>query len=300
MADAILTDSLSKSYGDVLALDNLDLQVRTGEIFGYLGPNGAGKTTTIRLLLDIIRPSAGGAEVLGLDPRKDGVQLRRRVGYLPGDFIVDGRQTSREFLTFLGNLRGGLPARAMDDLAGRLDFDLGLKIGSLSKGNRQKVGLIQAFMHEPELLILDEPTSGLDPLMTREFLSMATEARARAQTIFMSSHILSEIQQVADRAGIIRKGRLIAIDDVDALRSRAMREVRVSFGGEVTPAQFEPIEGVSDLVVDGNVLRCRLTGEADLFVKTAARHKVIDFISEEPDLEELFFHYYTEEVRHVE
>jgi ABC-2 type transport system ATP-binding protein len=300
MADAILTDSLSKSYGDVLALDNLDLQVRTGEIFGYLGPNGAGKTTTIRLLLDIIRPSAGGAEVLGLDPRKDGVQLRRRVGYLPGDFIVDGRQTSREFLTFLGNLRGGLPARAMEDLAGRLDFDLGLKIGSLSKGNRQKVGVIQAFMHEPELLILDEPTSGLDPLMTREFLSMATEARAKGQTLFISSHILSEIQQVADRAGIIRKGRLIAIDDVDALRSRAMREVRVSFGGQVTPGEFEAIEGVSDLVVDGNVLRCRLTGEADLFVKAAARHKVIDFISEEPDLEELFFHYYTEEVSHVE
>jgi ABC-2 type transport system ATP-binding protein len=300
MADAILTASLSKSYGDVLALDNLDLQVRTGEIFGYLGPNGAGKTTTIRLLLDIIRPSSGSAEVLGLDPRKDGVQLRRRVGYLPGDFIVDGRQTSREFLTFLGNLRGGLPASTMEDIADRLDFDLGRRIGSLSKGNRQKVGLIQAFMHEPELLILDEPTSGLDPLMTREFLSMATEARARGQTVFMSSHILSEIQQVADQAGIIRKGRLITIDDVDALRSRAMREVRVSFGGAVARAEFENIEGVSELVVDGSVLRCRLTGEADVFVKTAARHRVIDFISEEPDLEELFFHYYTEEASHVE
>jgi ABC-2 type transport system ATP-binding protein len=300
MAEAILTDSLSKSYGDVLALDNLDLQVRTGEIFGYLGPNGAGKTTTIRLLLDIIRPNSGSAEVLGLDPGKDGVQLRRRVGYLPGDFIVDGRQTSREFLTFLGNLRGGLPASAMEDLAARLDFDLGAKIGSLSKGNRQKVGLIQALMHEPELLILDEPTSGLDPLMTREFLSMATEARAKGQTIFMSSHILSDIQQVADRAGIIRNGRLVAIDDVDALRTRAMREVRISFGEEVTPAEFEVIEGVSDLVVDGNVLRCRLTGEADTLVKTAARHQVIDFISEEPDLETLFFHYYTEEVSHVE
>jgi ABC-2 type transport system ATP-binding protein len=300
MAEAILTDSLSKSYGDVLALDNLDLQVRTGEIFGYLGPNGAGKTTTIRLLLDIIRPNSGSAEVLGLDPGKDGVQLRRRVGYLPGDFIVDGRQTSREFLTFLGNLRGGLPASAMEDLAARLDFDLGAKIGSLSKGNRQKVGLIQTLMHEPELLILDEPTSGLDPLMTREFLSMATEARAKGQTIFMSSHILSDIQQVADRAGIIRNGRLVAIDDVDALRTRAMREVRISFGEEVTPAEFEVIEGVSDLVVDGNVLRCRLTGEADTLVKTAARHQVIDFISEEPDLETLFFHYYTEEVSHVE
>lgn len=299
MADAIITDSLSKSYGDVKALDNLDLQVRTGEIFGFLGPNGAGKTTTIRLLLDIIRPGSGHVEVLDLDPRRQGVELRRRVGYLPGDFIVDGRQTSREFLTFLGNLRGGLAPSAMDDLAHRFELDLGAKIASLSKGNRQKVGLMQAFIHEPELLILDEPTSGLDPLMTREFLSMATEARAQGQTIFMSSHILSEIQQVADRAGIIRHGRLIAIDDVDELRSRAMREVRISFGEPVASAEFDGIPGVSDLVVDGDVLRCRLVGEADGLIKTAARHQVIDFISEEPDLETLFFHYYTGEESHV-
>lgn len=299
MAEAILTDSLSKSYGDVKALDNLDLEVRAGEIFGFLGPNGAGKTTTIRLLLDIIRPNSGRAEVLGLDPRTQGVELRSRIGYLPGDFIVDGRQTPREFLTFLGNLRGGLPETAVDSLAERLDLDLGAKISSLSKGNRQKVGLVQAFIHEPELLILDEPTSGLDPLMTREFLSMATEARAKGQTLFMSSHILSEIEQVADRAGIIRHGRLIAIDDVDALRSRAMREVRVSFGAPVAAAEFESIEGVSDLVVDGAVLRCRLVGQADGLIKTVARHRVIDFISEEPDLETLFFHYYTGEEAHV-
>lgn len=299
MAEAILTDSLSKSYGNVRALDNLDLAVRAGEIFGFLGPNGAGKTTTIRLLLDIIRPNSGRAEVLGLDPRSRGVELRSRIGYLPGDFIVDGRQTSREFLKFLGNLRGGLPNRAVDDLAERLGLDLGARIGSLSKGNRQKVGLVQAFMHAPELLILDEPTSGLDPLITREFLTMANEARAKGQTLFMSSHILSEIQQVADRAGIIRDGRLIAIDDVDALRSRAMRQVRVSFAAPVTAAEFESIEGVSDLVVDGAVLRCRLVGEADTLIKTAARHHVIDFISEEPDLETLFFHYYTGDEAHV-
>ena len=299
MADAILTDSLSKSYGDVTALDNLDIEVRVGEIFGFLGPNGAGKTTTIRLLLDIIRPDSGRAEVLGLDPRAQGVELRRRVGYLPGDFVVDGRQTSREFLTFLGNLRGGLAPASMNGLAERFDLDLGLKFGSLSKGNRQKVGLIQAFMHDPELLILDEPTSGLDPLMTREFLSLATEARAKGQTMFMSSHILSEVQHVADRAGIIRDGRLIAIDDVVALRSRAMREVRISFGESVSSAEFDGIAGVSDLVVDGDVIRCRLTGEADALVKAAARHRVIDFISEEPDLETLFFHYYTGEETHV-
>jgi ABC-2 type transport system ATP-binding protein len=299
MAEAILTDALSKDYGDVKALDNLDLEVRVGEIFGFLGPNGAGKTTTIRLLLDIIRPNSGHVEVLGLDPRTQGVELRSRVGYLPGDFIVDGRQTSREFLTFLGNLRGGLSDTAMINLADRLDLDLGARIGSLSKGNRQKVGLVQAFMHDAELLILDEPTSGLDPLMTREFLGMATEARAKGQTLFMSSHILSEIQQVADRAGIIRQGRLIAIDDVDALRSRAIREVRISFAEPVAGAEFETIDGVSDLVVEEDVLHCRLIGEADALIKTAARHQVIDFISEEPDLETLFFHYYTGEETHV-
>jgi ABC-2 type transport system ATP-binding protein len=299
MAEAILTDSLSKSYGDVTALDTLDIEVRAGEIFGFLGPNGAGKTTTIRLLLDIIRPDSGRAEVLGLDPRAQGVELRRRVGYLPGDFVVDGRQTSREFLTFLANLRGGLASTAMNALAERFDLDLGLKFGNLSKGNRQKVGLVQAFMHDPELLILDEPTSGLDPLMTREFLSLATETRAKGQTMFMSSHILSEVQHVADRAGIIRDGRLIAIDDVVALRSRAMREVRISFGESVSSAEFDGIAGVSDLVVDGDVIRCRLTGEADTLVKAAARHRVIDFISEEPDLETLFFHYYTGEETHV-
>jgi ABC-2 type transport system ATP-binding protein len=299
MAEVILTDALSKSYGDVRALDELDLEVRTGEIFGFLGPNGAGKTTTIRLLLDIIRPSSGHAEVLGLHPRKQGVELRSRVGYLPGDFIVDGRQTSREFLTFLGNLRGGLPDTAMVNLAERLDLDLKAKIGSLSKGNRQKVGLVQAFMHEPELLILDEPTSGLDPLITREFLSMATEARAMGQTLFMSSHILSEIQQIADRAGIIRQGRLIAIDDIDALRSRAVREVRIMFAEPVAAAEFETIDGVSDLVVEAEVLHCRLTGEADPLIKAAARQQVIDFISEEPDLETLFFHYYIGEETHA-
>ena len=301
MAEAILTEALSKSYGEVKALDALDLEVRAGEIFGFLGPNGAGKTTTIRLLLDVIRPSSGFARVLGLDPRAQGVELRSRVGYLPGDFIVDGRQTSREFLTFLGNLRGGLPQSAMVDLADRLDLDLGLeaKIGTLSKGNRQKVGLVQAFMHEPELLILDEPTSGLDPLVTREFLTMAAEARAKGQTLFMSSHILTEVQQVADRAGIIRQGRLIAIDDVDALRSRAMREVRISFAEPVAETEFQSIDGVSDLVVEEGVLRCRLIGEADALIKTAARHRVIDFISEEPDLETLFFHHYTGEETHA-
>ena len=293
MDNAIVTSGLTKSYGDTLALDNLDLEVRSGEVFGFLGPNGAGKTTTIRLLLDVLRPDSGSARVLGLDPQTEGVEMRGRVGYLPGDFATDGRQSPREFLTYLGNLRGGVSPERVDLLAERLELDLDSKIGSLSKGNRQKVGLVQAFMHSPELLILDEPTSGLDPIMAREFLRMVAEAKDAGQTVFMSSHILSEVQHGADRAGIIRKGRLIAIDDVDELRTRAMRHVQIVFDSEVATGEFAGLDSVADVSVEGNVMRCRLTGEADQLIKTVARHRVIDFISEEPDLEEMFFHYYT-------
>lgn len=293
MDDAIVTRGLTKSYGDTLALDSLDLEVRSGEVFGFLGPNGAGKTTTIRLLLDVLRSDSGTASVLGLDPQTEGVEMRGRVGYLPGDFATDGRQSPREFLTYLGNLRGGVSEARVESLAERLELDLDSKIGSLSKGNRQKVGLVQAFMHSPELLILDEPTSGLDPIMARVFLDMVAEAKEAGQTVFMSSHILSEVQHGADRAGIIRKGRLIAIDDVDELRTRAMRHVQIVFDSDVAADEFNGLDSVGDVSVEGNVMRCRLTGEADRLIKAAARHRVIDFISEEPDLEEMFFHYYT-------
>ncbi|HUF95577.1 MAG TPA: ABC transporter ATP-binding protein [Acidimicrobiia bacterium] len=293
MDEAIVTNGLTKSYGDTLALDALDLHVRTGEVFGFLGPNGAGKTTAIRLMLDVLRPDTGSATVLGLDPRADGVEMRRRVGYLPGDFATDGSQSPREFLTYLGNLRGGVSPSAIEGLAERLELNLDIRIGSLSKGNRQKVGLVQAFMHSPELFILDEPTSGLDPIMAREFLDMIAGARDAGQTVFMSSHILSEVQQGADRAGIIRKGRLVAIDDVDELRARAMRHVQVVFDTDIDAHEFAGLESVSEVTVEGNVMRCRLTGEADALVKTVARHRVVDFVSEEPDLEEMFFHHYT-------
>lgn len=299
MGEAITTRGLTKRYGNTLALDGLDLDVHRGEVFGFLGPNGAGKTTTIRLLLDVLRPTSGSAEVLGLDPLTDGVELRKRIGYLPGDFVVDGRQSPREFLTYLGNLRGGVGTHAFEPLAERLELNLDSRIGNLSKGNRQKVGLVQAFMHQPELLILDEPTSGLDPIVAREFLTMVGEARDAGQTVFMSSHVLSEVQQSADRAGIIRKGRLITIDEVDELRARALRHVRVVFDGRVPEADFADTPHLSEVTVDGNVLRARLVGEADGLVKSLARYRVIDIVSEEPQLEELFFHYYTGADDHV-
>jgi ABC-2 type transport system ATP-binding protein len=261
-------------------------------VYGFLGPNGAGKTTTIRLLLDLIRPTQGRATVLGLDPRRDGVALRRRVGYLAGDFVVDGRQTGRELLTDLGNLRGGVPRARIDELAGRLDLDLGRKVKTLSRGNRQKLGVVQAFMHAPELLVLDEPTSGLDPFLQQEFVAMVREASHAGRTVFMSSHVMSEVQQTAHRVGIIREGRLVTVGRVETLRERAVRKVEIHFDAPVPAAEFAALPGVSDLRVDGAVLRCRLAGRADALVKAAGRHTVVDLLSEEPDLEELFFDYY--------
>lgn len=289
---AVRTERLTKYYGRTRGLEGLDLEVRTGEVYGFLGPNGAGKTTTIRLLLDLIRPTSGRATVLGLDPRTDGVALRGRVGYLAGDFIVDGRQTGAELLTYLGNLRGGVAPARIDELAQRLDLDLSRKIKTLSRGNRQKVGVVQAFMHDPELLILDEPTSGLDPFLQHEFATMAREATAEGRTVFMSSHVMSEVQQIADRVGILREGRLVTVEEVEDLRERSMRSVEIRFEGPVSAEEFAGIAGVSDLQVDGPLLRCRLDGRADALVKAAARHTVVTLSAEEADLEELFFHHY--------
>jgi ABC-2 type transport system ATP-binding protein len=292
MTTVIQLDELAKSYGRRRALAGLTLDVRQGEVFGYLGPNGAGKSTTIRLLLDLIRPTSGHARVLGLDPRRHAVELHRRIGYLAGDFVVDGRQKAGECLTFLGNLRGGVPAGRVRDLAGRLDLDLGARIRELSKGNRQKVGLVQAFMHVPDLLILDEPTSGLDPLAAQAFLRMVSEARGHGQTVFMSSHIMSEVQAVADRVAIIREGQLVTVDTVHALRERAVRTVEITFAEPVDGSEFDRLPGVTDVSARDGVLRCRMAGSPDALVKAAARHTVLGLLCEEPDLEELFFAYY--------
>jgi ABC-2 type transport system ATP-binding protein len=292
MDAAITLEGLTKDYGATRALDGLDLEVERGEIYGFLGPNGAGKTTTIRLLLDLIRPTAGRATVLGMDPRRDGVALRRRVGYLAGDFIVDGRQTARELLTYLGNLRGGVAPDRIDGLADRLGLDLGRRLGELSRGNRQKAGVVQAFMHDPELLVLDEPTSGLDPFLQQQFATLAVEAIGRGGTVFMSSHVMSEVQQTAQRVGIIRRGRLVAVERVEDLRENATRRVEIRFEAPVAAPPFAAVEGVSDLSVEGTLLRCRLDGRADALVKEAARHTVITLSVEEPDLEELFFRFY--------
>jgi ABC-2 type transport system ATP-binding protein len=291
MTDPIRTEALMKSYGRRRGLAGLDLQVHPGEVYGFLGPNGAGKTTTIRILLDLIRPTSGQATLFGESPRTGGPALRRRVGYLPGDFTVLGGQTGRELLTHLAHLRGGVAGDRIDGLAGRLDLDLSTRISKLSKGNRQKVGVVQAFMHQPELLILDEPSSGLDPIIQQRFLELVAEARAAGQTVFMSSHVLSEVQQSADRVGIIREGRLVAVEAVESFRRRAVRRVEIEFDEPVPPDAFN-LPDVRDVRIEGTVLRCRLTGRPDGLVKAAARFGVAAIKVEEPDLEELFLTYY--------
>ncbi|GAB3971452.1 ABC transporter ATP-binding protein [Actinoallomurus acanthiterrae] len=293
MRTAIELNGLTKTYGHRRGLTGLTLQVHSGEVFGYLGPNGAGKSTTIRLLLDLIRPTSGTARVLALNPRSEAVKLHRRIGYLAGDFVVDGRQKASECLAFLAALRGGVPARRITDLAERLELDLNARIKSLSKGNRQKVGLIQAFMHEPELLILDEPTSGLDPLVQQTFLDLVIEAKQAGQTVFMSSHIMSEVEAVADRVAIIREGRLVALDTVTDLRARSFLQIRITFAAPIRSEEFAALPGVAALSIDGTTLACRIDGSPDALIKAAARHTVTSLRADTQDLEELFHSYYS-------
>ncbi|MFH9561825.1 ABC transporter ATP-binding protein [Streptomyces globisporus] len=294
MENVIELRELTKTYGTRRGLTGLTLDVVQGEVFGFLGPNGAGKSTTIRLLLDLIRPTAGRATVLGLDPRGDGVQLRRRVGYLAGDFVCDGRQNVRAYLQFLAELRGGVPQARIDALADRLGLDQSTKIKKLSKGNRQKVGLVQAFMHTPELLVLDEPSSGLDPLVQQTFLDMVAEAAAGGQTVFMSSHIMSEVEAVADRVGIIRDGSLVALDTVANLRTGAICDVEVTFEASVPVSAFEALPGVGRLHLDetGTRLTCQISGPPDAFIKALAHFSVTGLRATEPALDEVFHAYY--------
>ncbi|MGH2749904.1 MAG: ABC transporter ATP-binding protein [Actinomycetota bacterium] len=288
---AIRTNRLTKSYGKARGIVDLDLEIPHGEVFGYLGPNGAGKTTTIRLLLDFLRPSSGSAEVLGLDARAHSVEIRRQVGYLPGELDLYPTMTGRELLTYFGELRGGVDPGQVEELARRLDLDLDRHIRSLSKGNKQKIGIVQAFMHEPRVLILDEPTSGLDPLVQLEFQAFVHEATARGATVFLSSHVLSEVEEVAHRVGIVREGRLVAVEDVRSLKAKAMRSLEIRFAQPVPPDTFSNIGNVEARVDDG-VAYITVQGSVDPVIKQAARFEVRDVISHEPDLEEIFLSYY--------
>ncbi len=292
---AIETAALSKTYDGTQALVDLDLEVARGEVFGYLGPNGAGKSTTIRLLLGLIHPTSGRAMVLGRDVRSDGVAARRDVGYLPGDLRLTDRLTGREQLDSLARLRGGVNAKLRVELCDRLRVELDRPIRQLSKGNRQKIGLVQAFMHRPAVAVLDEPTGGLDPLLQAEVRALMRETAADGRTVFVSSHSLDEVQHTADRVGIIRRGRLVAVATVERLRDRSLRHVTVAFEAAVDPTPFTSIPEVELVEVDGRTVRLTAPEpRMDALVKEIATHAVVDLVSQPADLEEIFLAMYSE------
>ena len=293
MVPAIETKALTKFYGTNRGVEALDLKIERGEIFGFLGPNGAGKTTTIRLLLDIIRPTSGSAVVLGVDANANALEVKAHTGYLPGELALYEYMTGGELLEHFARIRG-IDTDRGSALAQRLGLDLSRRISTLSKGNKQKVGIAQAFMHDPDLLILDEPTSGLDPLVQNEFHQMLREKAGEGKTVFLSSHALSEVEHVAHRVGIIRSGRLVVVEDVATLKARAIRRMEVIFASPPPADVFENVAGVRDVTVDGSIARFTIDGSVDTLIKTIARFEVTDIVTDEADLEEIFLSYYEE------
>lgn len=292
MTNAIETRGLTKHFGPIKALRGIDLAVPSGEIFGFLGPNGAGKTTTIRLLLDLIRPTAGTAGVLGMDAQRDSLAIRKRVGYLPSELKLDPRLTAGQLLDYLGNLQGGVDRAWRDRLIERISLDPSRRTRTMSTGNKKKVGIVQAFMHRPELLILDEPTSGLDPLVQHEFIELIREVKADGATVFLSSHVMSEIEEAADRVAIIREGEIVTTDTVAGLLSTAVRQLVLRFAEPIPDGAFGDVDGISNLKIDGTVLTASITGSPDAIVKAAARHTLVGLSTREPTLEDIFLAYY--------
>ncbi|WP_298805296.1 ABC transporter ATP-binding protein [uncultured Pseudokineococcus sp.] len=282
---------VTKDYGGVGVFD-LDLRVERGEVVGFLGPNGAGKSTTIRVVLDLVRPEAGTVRVLGLDPRAAGPQVRARLGFLPSDLAVWGRATARQALDHLARLRGGVDPAWTGELCRRLDVDLDRPLRTLSTGNRQKVGLVQALAHRPDLVVLDEPTMGLDPLVQQEVQRLLRETADEGRTVLLSSHTLSEVERVADRVAVLRRGRLVAVERVAALKQVAVRRVRAELDREPDAGAFRRLQGVRDVVVDGRRLEAVVEGHVDALVKELARSTVVSLDVEEADLEEVFLAMY--------
>jgi beta-exotoxin I transport system ATP-binding protein len=273
-------------------VQELELTVEAGEVFGFLGPNGAGKTTTIRLLLDLIRPTSGRLEVFGLDARRDSVAIRRRLGYLPGDLRLYNGLTGRELLAYFASLRGLDGPGDGERLAARLELELDRPLGDLSTGNRQKAGLVQAFMHRPELLVLDEPTTGLDPLVQQVFHELVRETAADGRTVFLSSHVLAEVQQLADRVAVLRDGRVELLESVEALRARASARLEATFASPPPPGVFAALPGIRELERRGDVVAFALEGPADPLVKALARFEVVALDVREADLEDVFLDLY--------
>ena len=294
MTTAIETSGLTKYYGDTPGIVDLDLEVSVGEVFGFLGPNGAGKSTTIRTLMNFLFPTRGSGAVLGLDIVGDTMDIRRRTGYLPGDLAMYDAMTAREFLLYMSNLRGIDTKASVEDLAARFELDLDRKIKDYSTGNRQKVGVVNAFMHRPELYILDEPTAGLDPLMQQEFQELVREVKAEGATVFLSSHILPEVDKIADRVGIVRESRLIAVDTLESFKAQAHQSLTLQFAEPVDVDAFAALPNVTSAESrnDGTVAALTVKGDMDDVVKAAADRHVISISTRADELEEVFLSYY--------
>lgn len=292
MISAIDTFGLTKRYGSTTAVADLDLRVGPGQVFGFLGPNGAGKSTTIRMLLALQRPTRGRAVLLGLDAAASSVELHRRVGYLPGDLELFPRLTGRQHIAWFARARSPDAGYAARQLVDRFQVVVDRPVRELSKGNRQKIGLVLAFMHQPELLLLDEPTSGLDPLMQHEFETLLRETAADGRTVFLSSHKLDEVQRIASRIAIIKEGRLVAEDTVDGLRRAAPQTMQVRFRRPVDPAELSAVTGVTVAMSDGPRVTLEVAGEIAPVLKVIASHDPVELISRPPGLDELFLGFY--------
>jgi ABC-2 type transport system ATP-binding protein len=295
MEPVIAAEGLTKYYGKHRGIIDIDLIVNPGEIVGFLGPNGAGKTTTIRILLDHIRPTSGRALVFGIESTADPVAIHRRVGYLPGEFGLYDGLTGGQTIEYFANLHGGVDPAYQRQLIEQLDLDPDRRYREYSRGNKQKVALIAALQHKPELLILDEPTSGLDPLMQHAFFGFLREAAHEGRTVFLSSHIISEVERVCDRVAIIRDGRLVQVDTVEAVRQMAVHHVELRFSRPVSADVFSSIDGVSDAVSEGAIVRMNVAGPIGSVIREAGRHDLVDVVSREPNLEDVFLAHYGRE-----
>jgi ABC-2 type transport system ATP-binding protein len=294
MSAIIEVANLTKSYGSKRGIIDVSLQVEEGEVFGFLGPNGAGKTTTIRVLMALLKADMGTARIAGLDVWQRSVEIKRLTGYLPGEPALDPGLTGGQILEYFGHLRGGVDQAYLKQLIQRFDLDPTRKFRQYSSGNKRKVVLIQAFMHRPRLLILDEPTNGLDPLNQQEFASMVKEVRDEGRTVFLSSHILNEVEQMCSRVGIIREGRLVRVGGVAELKDIKRHEITITFANRVPAEAFKMLDNVAQVetVADGHTLRLTVQGAADAVIKAAAQYPVVTLTSHEPSLEDIFLRYY--------
>jgi ABC-2 type transport system ATP-binding protein len=292
MTAAIVTNGLTKDYGRGRGLFDLSIQVEEGEVLGYLGPNGAGKTTTIRLLMGLIHPSAGSATIFGLDTQRQAVEVKRLVGYVPGELPQFGGLRGSEVVAYTAGLRGGVDEKVVTQISGRFSLDLGQRFREYSRGNKQKLAIVLGFMHRPGLLILDEPTGGLDPLNQQEFYAMCRESRDAGATVFLSSHILSEVEHISDRVGIIRDGRLVRTAKLAELHEIRYRQVEIQFGGPVPESAMRAAAGVDQVQVSGHTVRCIVRGTFEPLMKALCDSQVVNFASHEPSLEEIFLTFY--------